>query len=165
MIFTIITRMNIFYLHRKRKRAVKYYVDKHVVKMPLETAQLLCTALWFFGMEAPYRMTHKNHPSAIWTRQSKANFYWLKKLGIRICNEYTYRYGKVHKCEAVISSLECPDDIPDLPFTQPPQCMPDEYKVVNDSVQAYQNYYKHAKKHLHSWKGKINSRKVPEFIN
>ena len=69
--------MNIFILDYDVKKCAEYHVDKHVVKMILETAQLLCGAHWTTGGEAPYKLSHKNHPSAIWTRQDLNNYMWL----------------------------------------------------------------------------------------
>lgn len=146
-----------------------YHVDRHVVKMILEISQLLCTALWLapdFDPEnpPPYKKTHENHPSAIWTRASKANWKWLKKLGLALCEEYTYRYGKVHKTEEVLRKIKCPN-LPNKEFTFPPQAMPDEYKHKN-SIVAYRNYYILGKAHLHlkkkghCWK----NRNPPPFI-
>ena len=91
--------MNIFYLDKNPKLCAQYHVDRHVVKMILETAQLLSTAHWLTGGEGPYRATHKNHPSAIWARSNKSNYNWLCKLGLELCEEYTYRYGKIHKTQ------------------------------------------------------------------
>jgi hypothetical protein len=128
--------------------------------MILETAQLLCTAIWVFGSEAPYRKTHVNHPCAVWARENKKNWHWLKKFGLYLCQEYTYRYGKTHKTQAVLESLECPE-LPDGDFSPPPQCMPDEYKVEGNTVQAYRNYYVGEKSNLFDWK----KRERPKWIN
>lgn len=150
--------MNIFFLHYNVKKCARYHVDKHVVKMILETCQLLCTAIWLTGGEAPYKATHKNHPSAIWARDSKANWLWLHSLGMALCEEYTYRYGKVHKSQQVLKSIECPN-LPEKEFTEPTQAMPDKYKH-KDSIVAYRRYYYYDKAHIHSWK----KRKVPSWI-
>ena len=77
--------MNIFYLANNVDDCAKYHMDKHVVKMPLETAQLLCTVHWVCGGEAPYKKTHLNHPSSIWARYSIENYRWLCKLGKALC--------------------------------------------------------------------------------
>ena len=134
--------MNIFYLDKNPKLCAQYHVDRHVVKMILETAQLLSTAHWLTGGEGPYRATHKNHPSAIWARSNKSNYNWLCKLGLELCEEYTYRYGKVHlSIQKCLKALEvAPINMPTKLFEQPPQCMPDEYKD-KCSVKAYWNYY------------------------
>ena len=65
--------MNIFVLDNDPFKAAEYQCDKHVVKMVLETAQLLCSA----HETAPYKRTHYNHPCAIWTRSSLSNYMWL----------------------------------------------------------------------------------------
>jgi hypothetical protein len=143
--------MNIFYVDRDPVVAAQQLVDKHVVKMPLETAQLLCSA--FPQGVAPYRRTHYNHPSAVWTRQSKSNYKWLIKHGIALCDEYTKRYGKQHKSNIVI--LWCRDNIDKIEwgedfFTDPPTCMPDECKI-GDSVESYREYYRKHKSYIYRW--------------
>ena len=158
--------MNIFFLHLIPEICAKMHIDKHVIKMILETAQLLCSAHYMSesDYEPCYKLTHKNHPSAIWVRQSKTNYEWLCQLGIELCKEYTYRYGKTHKCEPYIVDLS--NNIPPLPdkgFTPPLQAMPNMYKD-NDAVEAYRTYYFFDKMYIHSWSGKIKGRDVPEWI-
>ena len=38
--------MNLFYLDSDHDTCAEYHVDKHVNKMQLEAAQLICTNLW-----------------------------------------------------------------------------------------------------------------------
>ncbi|NDD84132.1 hypothetical protein EBZ38_07640 [bacterium] len=143
--------MNIFYVNRDPQKAATELVDKHVVKMPLETAQLLCSV--FEQGVAPYRRTHYNHPSAIWTRKSKANYEWLINHGLALCEEYTHRYKKNHKSEAVIRwCKERINDISwlDTSFSDPPACMPEDCKL-NDVVLSYQEYYRKHKSYIYSW--------------
>lgn len=153
--------MNIFYLDTDPAIASKYHLDKHVVKMPLETAQILCTVHWLQNNEAPYRPTHKKHPCTIWVSQSITNYDWVCKLGLELCKEYTFRYGKVHKCEAIIQW--CIENKPNL-SNEPTQdfalAMPEEFKVHGDVVQSYRNYYKYGKQHLHNW----SKREKPNWI-
>jgi hypothetical protein len=155
--------MNIFFLNLIQSICAQQHVDKHIVKMPLETAQLLCSAHYFFPSSSftpPYKLTHKNHPCAVWTRASLQNYLWLCVLGLELCKEYTFRYGKVHKCEALIRDLQSnPPSLPDVEFTEPPKCMPDVHKS-GDVISSYQSYYKIDKAHIHSWK----KRQTPEFI-
>lgn len=151
--------MNIFYLDKDIHKSVQYLVDKHVVKMPLETAQLLCSAAIINGGVAPYKLTHAKHPCTIWTTNSLGNFQWLREYGIALCAEYTHRYGKVHKCEQIIKNLVAAN-FANRNFYDPPQCMPDIYKN-DDTVQAYRNYYSQGKSHLFKWSG----RDRPEWIN
>ena len=149
--------MNIFYLHRDPRVAARYHNDKHVVKMILESAQMLSTAHRELDgniNEDVYRATHKNHPSTIWARQSYQNYMWLFDLFVSLCEEYTHRYGKVHltdqKLREVLRSAPRMLDR-NKSFTQPPQCMPDEYKVDGNSVSAYRKYYMGEKSGLAKW--------------
>ena len=141
--------MNIFYLDRDPYKAASHFYDKHKVKMILESAQMLCTAHHVCGNpdDVPYRQAHLNHPSTIWARQSRPNYYWLYEHMIALGQEYTKRYGKIHmtidKCRFALSF--CPDGITSVVFTEPPQCMPDEYKVPGCSITAYWNYYEQDK--------------------
>ena len=142
------------------------HVSVHVIKMILETTQLLCSAWHMTDPEhcvykPCYKLTHKNHPCAIWTRESIQNYKWLCELGIELCKEYTHRYGKIHKCQAYIYDLSL--NIPKLPnieLTAFRQAMPDMYKDKN-AVEAYRQYYFFDKLHLHSWNGRVNSRECP----
>ena len=154
--------MNIFILDTEHTKSALYYVDKHVVKMPLETAQMLCTAIANNGIQTPYKPTHKNHPCTLWLNESLDNFYWLCDLGIAICKEYTFRYNKIHKCEAVIEwCRKNPPTTSALGLTKQALAMPDSCKISEDVVLCYRNYYIKEKGHLHSWK----NRQKPEWIN
>lgn len=136
--------MNIFILDEDPVEAAKDQFDKHIVKMPLETAQMLSTI-----NGGPYRATHMNHPCTLWAKAGIENYNWLVKHGIALCKEYNYRYLKEHKCLDVIMSLEKPlIDIPEgkTPFAQ---CMPDEFKQ-EDPVKAYRAYY-HSKRSFAKW--------------
>jgi hypothetical protein len=112
-----------------------------------------------------YQATHINHPSVVWARSSKENYIWLANLLISCCEEYTHRYNKTHKieetglCYVLLKNL--PNNIPDVPFTEPPQAMPDECKVPGDSIQAYQNYYAKYKSRFAKWK----NRTVPTWYS
>tara|TARA_B100000482_G_scaffold91393_1_gene65723 strand:+ start:849 stop:1331 length:483 start_codon:yes stop_codon:yes gene_type:complete len=160
--------LNIFYLHHSPYIAAKVQYNKHVVKMILESAQMLCTAHHVYGNEeqklnVPYKQAHLNHPSTIWTRQCRANYRWLYLHMLALGYEYTKRYGKVHasivKCEKFLNVP--PVHIPDGDFCEPPQAMPDEYKVEGDSVTAYWNYYEGEKYKI---KGK-NEKKIIRTFN
>lgn len=153
--------MNIFVLDWDVKKCATYHNDKHVVKMILETAQLLCGSHWSTGSEAPYKLSHKNHPCSIWVRQDLNNYLWLCELGLELCKEYSYRYGKRHKSQEIIEWCIChKPNIPDVEFTMPPKAMPDEYKVT-DPVQSYRNYYLGEKKDFCVWK----NREIPYWFN
>lgn len=178
--------MNIFYLDKNPKVCAEMHVDKHCVKMILEYAQLLSTAhrvldgnqstrLSKSGRQQKYypladsrdsllySATHINHPSAIWCRANLENYLWLHSLLVALCKEYTYRYGKVHKCEQIglVDALsDSPKNIPVGEFTEPTPAMPDQYKVVGDSIVSYKNYYLGDKTRMFSWK----NRQTPSWI-
>ena len=137
--------MNIFYLHRDPVKAAQIQYDKHVVKMILESAQMLCTAHHVYGNpdDVPYKQAHLNHPSTIWARRSRTTYMWLYDHMIALGKEYTKRYGKEHltiiKCRDFLSTP--PAHIQGDEWVEPPQCMPDQYKVPGCSITAYWNYY------------------------
>ena len=151
--------MNIFYLNKSFRQTAKDHCDKHVVKMILETAQLLSTAHRVLdGNEYAdsmglYKATHKNHPSAVWVRSNKIAYDWTYMLFVQLCEEYTKRYNKEHKTARLIPFLlNAPKSIdPTKEFTPPPQCMPDEYKH-EDTVIAYRNYYRGEKSKFAEWR-------------
>lgn len=149
--------MNIFYLDKNPRKAAEYHCDKHVVKMILESAQLLSTAHHVLSnedyCEGLYKKTHTNHPCAIWVRESKANYEWLYQLYLGLLEEYTLRYGKTHKSGSLADQLElCPDDIDcSLPFTDPPLCMPEHVQIAGDPVGSYRLYYKTHKAYMATW--------------
>lgn len=140
--------MNLFYLDRDPVTAASYHYDKHKVKMVLEAAQMLCTAHHCYGDEElkdliPYKQAHLNHPSTIWVRKSRTTYFWAYEYMMALGREYTKRYGKEH-----LTIIKCRDFLSQYPryiqgddWCEPPQCMPDEYKVENDSIAAYWNYY------------------------
>jgi hypothetical protein len=114
-----------------------------------------------------YKATHCNHPSAIWARKSSSNYRWLHSLLISLSKEYTFRYGKHHKCErdGLINNLSnLPNNIPLGEMSPMLLAMPDKYKT-NDGIESYRNYYRLGKTHIHSWKGKIAGRPLPTWIN
>lgn len=145
--------MNIFFLDFDTKKCAKYHCDKHVIKMILESAQLLCSVHHVTNGSAPYKLSHKNHPCSIWVRSSLSNYLYLCELGLELCREYTYRYDKRHKSQDVIEwCLNNKPNIHDVDFTSPPLAMDDEYKIGQDVIESYRNYYRKGKRHLVSWK-------------
>lgn len=144
--------MNIFVLDRDPQIAATYHNDRHVVKMILESAQLLCSVSP--EGEAPYRRTHYNHPCAVWTRTSLHNYEWLLRLALALCDEYTRRYGKTHKSREVIDWCAYnvgPGFLPNIGLTEFVQAMPDDCKQ-EDAVEAYRLYYRKYKTKIAKWK-------------
>jgi hypothetical protein len=170
--------LNIFYLDNNTDTCSRMHCDKHVVKMILEYAQLLSTAhrvldgsptieLSATGRKVKrwrlddsdmdsrlFAATHINHPCAVWARQSSENYLWLADLLWHLSLEYRHRYGREHSVwERCLRELKyrLPKNIATGPFTDPPQAMPDEYKA-SDTVTAYHNYYRGAKRRFATWK-------------
>jgi hypothetical protein len=171
--------MNIFYLDNNPRTCAEMHVDKHCVKMILEYAQLLSTAhrvldgnvtigLSNSGRKQTryilsdsrdiilYTATHINHPSAIWVRQSEQNYRWLFTLFCELLDEYTHRYGKLHACEKLVTTLGRPPNNIDMDksFTEPTPAMPDHYKVAGNSIKSYHNYYLGDKARMFFWKNR-----------
>lgn len=153
--------MNIFVLSDDVMQAAEYHVDRHIVKMPLESAQMLCTNLSNLQIPTPYKPVHQKHPCTIWAGKSAQNYQWLCDLGLALCLEYTYRYKKIHKCEEVINYCsKFIKEFQNTGLTPFAQAMPDQFKNDN-AIQAYRNYYKNGKNHLHQW----TMRPVPEWLS
>ena len=151
--------MNIFYLDSDHALNASYHNNKHCVKMLVEYVQLLSTAVRESGIDAGYKTTHKNHPSAIWARESLDNWLWLRDLVVALNNEFVYRYEKTvnHKSYEMAMTLPIPN-IPSLGITKFRLAMPDDVRM-DDPIEAYRAYYKKYKSHMANWK----NRDVPEW--
>ena len=129
--------MNIFALDPSPNKAAMYAMDKHVVKMILETAQILSTNMRLVGcteFEGQYKSTHTNHPSTIWARSSRQNFLWLVEYLSSLGDEYTFRYEKKHttieKMAYVLDNrLRISIQFENLGLTPVTPAMPDDAKV------------------------------------
>ena len=174
--------MNIFYLDKDPVKAAEYSCDKHVVKMRLESAQMLCTAhrvqdgekVIGHSATGRKRTTYKHpnsnmdaiiygagwlkHPSCIWIMDSAYNYMWLYKHMMALCDEYTKRYGKVHLTIQKLGDL----------LKYPPKnsalnkkgydatpAMPEECKIPGDSVASYRKYYIMKKARFATWKNRV----------
>jgi len=164
--------MNIFVLDPDAATSARMMCDKHVVKMILESCQLLSTAhhvldgdiVMTKGKKREYktysngnmnicRCTMINHPCTIWTRETRANYLWLWKHAHALCKEYTRRYGKVHAMEKMLDEdlFLPPKNITKAKLTPFAQAMPEQYKN-SDAAIAYLNYYIHEKARFAKWK-------------
>jgi uncharacterized ubiquitin-like protein YukD len=177
--------MNIFFLDENPKIAAQMHFDKHVIKMILESAQLLCTAhrkidgieyidtssgrkikrwkLQNIELEnILYKATHVNHPTSIWVCENKQNYQWTFKLFHYLIKEYSYRFNKEHKCKNLLKHLiNSPKNTPNsFEKTIIPQVMEKQYIIPNNPVKGYQNLYKYGKKHLF----KYTKRKQPNWL-
>lgn len=133
--------MNIFVLSLDPVQAAKDLCNKHISKMCIETAQLLCTA--HSPDVTPYKHTHYNHPCAIWTRNSLSNYQWLVEHGLAISSEFEKRYCKQHKSQLVIEwAAANKPNMPDKGLTQFAVAIANkEWHVKNDVVSSYRCYY------------------------
>lgn len=168
--------MNLFWLSLNPREAARFHVDRHVVKMCIETAQLLCSALWLCGIvdsdegsctdTPPYKLTHKNHPCAVWVRESLENYEWTVDLLEALGEEYTFRYGKQHKSASYVGWFKTHRPmVESRGLTVPPCAMPDLYKInggdtFESVVESYWWYYALGKRHIHAWK----RRGTPEML-
>ena len=170
--------MNIFVLDEDPQVAAQMMCDKHVVKMIVESAQMLSTAhrvldgtewtdyskngrrikRWMSPYKLMEEMLYKasfvGHPCTQWVMENNKNYYWLVEHAYELCKEYTRRYGKVHKSEDMISLIRYrkPVNIPIADSMTPfAQAMPDEYKNP-DAVEAYRAYYLGEKTGFAEWK-------------
>lgn len=182
--------MNLFLLHWNPRLCARMHFDRHVVKMILELAQILSTAhhvlqkeqasVWMkederMGLQPGeprriYRSTHVNHPVVQWARRHVNNYRYTACLGLELCTEYTFRYGKVHKTEATLHFLSQnvpPADHfenPDAPVefgagdywvTCPAQAMPEALRCPGQPIDAYRAYYQsEVKAKLRAWKNR-----------
>lgn len=159
--------MNIFVLSWIIENCVIYHCDKHVIKMILETTQLLSTCqhvansnnaeVWLSENKI-YKKTHHNHPSSIWTRECRENYIWLCHLGLALCKEYDYRYDKSPHSHACYSKLiflitHVPSTLPSNSgiITTPKMAMPDKYKSA-DPILSYRTYYLNDKQRMLVWR-------------
>jgi len=152
--------MNIFVLDTNIKKCAEYHCDKHVVKMLLETCQILCSTYYYTNEshKSPYKLAHKNHPCTVWARESLSNWLWLRDLGLALYDEYKNRYGnKDHKSGDIILGLDTPN-LHNKGLTRFAQAMPVEYRD-DDAVRAYRAYYVGEKKDILQYKGNI-----PEWL-
>jgi hypothetical protein len=160
--------MNIFYLHTDPCVAAKAMTDKHIVKMILESAQMLCTAHRVLDGklvysvnengrntksyshpsldEVLYKSAYVNHPSAVWVREASGNYMWLYFHFVALNEEYTRRYNRVHSSYIKLNNaLQClPININDGFITSVALAMPDKYKQHN-GVESYRAYYMNEK--------------------
>lgn len=146
--------MNIFFLDANPRIAATYMCDKHVVKMVLETAQLLSTAHHKAGSKYAkdlYRVTHANHPSAVWARATASNYAWLYEHFEALCAEYTRRYFRDHATARLMSKLRRNPCEPG-PLTVPPACVTADLVPAvltwDTVVTAYQAYYARDKRRM-----------------
>ena len=154
--------MNIFFIDSNPATAAKYQCDRHCVKMILETSQMLSTAMHILNLSgAPYLQTHANHPTSKWSRANKNTYLWTCNHLEALLNEYFERYGKIHKCNQYLQLFyDQAKFLPDGEFSDPPQCMPEQYRG-SDTVTAYRKYYIGEKASFAKWR----NGNIPEWFS
>jgi len=147
--------MNIFFLDEQPSKAAEYHCDKHVVKMILETAQIVSTVYERYGKhhDGLLKPCFRNHPCTLWAGNSRQNLQWLVSLGIELNKQYMQRYKREHKYLEMFLELGSlkHEFMPDNGFTKPALAMPPECQMV-DAVESYRLYYMTNKRHIVSWK-------------
>lgn len=172
--------MNIFILHKDIKTNTQFYCDQHVRKMILETAQLLSFAQYETDNKIKYpriykdSKSHHNHPCAKWLYRSKDNYKYLAKLGMALCKEYTFRFGKIHKTQKVMEYLKSHvPPLPDIGMTPFELCMPKEYHFISlvkdktvfrDAIKSYKRYYRVEKQTFKRGPAIWTKRDKPDFL-
>jgi hypothetical protein len=162
--------MNIFGIDTDTTSCATYHIDRHIVKMPLETAQMVSFVYYHKDLwdgEVPnllmgFSAGHDKHPCSLWLRENLVNFLWTCEFGIKLIEEYRYRYDsqKHERCKMIFEWAL--DNLPNLPiaeFSPFAKAMPEEYKV-DCSIESYRNYYRMGKSELHQW----TKRSKPEWI-
>lgn len=147
--------MNIFILDYDIEKSAQYHCDQHVNKMILEAAQIICTVHHLKGdKEIPYKPTHPKHPCTIWAGTSFENYLYVLDYAFYLNIEAKARYNRKvnHKSFDVLMNLSFPDFelTKRTPFAR---AMPEEFKRIGDTVEAYREYYK--TKEFATWKTNI----------
>ena len=163
--------MNRFILEANHKDIALSHCNKHIVKMPLEEAQMLCTAhrildgkletrpsksgkrqvkYWALDdsrEDVLYKPVHMNHPCTKWSMETRGNYLWAYQLFTAMLDEYTYRYKKVHLCDTKLRKVLCnpPHNIgTDMSLTPHPLAMGSNPDCIDhdDVIGSYRKYYK-----------------------
>lgn len=152
--------MNIFLPYKDIQSNVEALDDKRLNKMILEHAQLMATAVNLSGGQCTYKSTHKNHPCAIFCRETKGNYSYVLEYFLKMCSEYCFRTGKVHKCSFLRDEfIDGMQFIPAGPLTEFKNCTPHKEIPIHD---AYKTTL------VEKWKNdtrppKWTKRDIPEF--
>lgn len=181
--------MNIFVLDNDPVIAAQLQCDKHVVKMIVESAQMLSTAhrmLDGFVEKRPsksgkriidywvhpndnlesvlYKAVHHKHPSTVWTMESNNNYNWHYVHFCALCDEYEYRYGKKHSTDLLLRELLAtpPHKIPIGYKTKQPLAMKSNPECMfPDVVKSYRAFYQTKQKRFNMvW----TNREIPEWF-
>ena len=105
--------VNFFYLDKDVEKTAKYYCDKHVVKIPIEIAQILSKIHHILKTKIDYQKIYQNSKVVsetlgpyVWSLSSLENYIWTCNLGLELIKEYKHRFNKTyHKTEEVLQYL------------------------------------------------------------
>lgn len=165
--------MNLFILDNDKELSAIYHTDKHIVKMPTETAQMISflyhdKELW--NKDIPscimgFSKAHYKHPCTIWIKESRANFEYACRFGLELYKEYQFRYNKPDKHQRARDifefALNNPPNLSSKGLTPFAQAMDVQYLKFTCPIENYREYYRVGKQHLHKW----TKRDIPYFIN
>jgi hypothetical protein len=119
--------VNFFYLDKDPIQCAKYYCNKHILKIPIEIAQILSKIHHELETGVDYCKIYKNSQVVkntlgpyCWIKQSYDNYIWTSKLGLALINEYKIRYNKdTHKSEPILKYLaNNPPKLPKIGITR-----------------------------------------------
>lgn len=180
--------MNIFVLDNDPENAARLQCDKHVVKMIVESAQMLSTAhrildglkekkpsksgkrmidAYSFNDEREsllYKAVHAKHPCTVWTMENDSNYFWHYIHFLALCEEYTYRYGKIHSTFSLLADVlsELPKNIKSGMLTKQPLAMQSNPECMfDDVVKSYRAFYQTKQ---NRFKMEWTNRNVPEWF-
>jgi hypothetical protein len=163
-------QMNRFIIDHTPEAIAQSLCDKHVVKMPLEEAQMLSTVVRqldpdYADKYGLYRVAHKNHPCTLWAGMSRSNYLYSLHLFRAMLHEYTHRYGKYHASERLLPALsDATWMLDDVGMTDHPECFGEHVHLRSHEpwpVESYRKFYKTKQQRFHMvW----SSRPVPEWF-
>ena len=141
------------------KQSIIYHPDKHIVKMPVEAAQLLSNAFYKIGKlpHVVYKPSHLHHPLNKWVCESLNNWLWWAEYTLLMGKEYSFRYGKKHASVEMVKKFTIPE-LPIIGMTPFVKCVPEEFRHL-DVVEAYRQYFIRDKNHIR----KYTKRDIPDW--
>ena len=168
--------MNIFYVNDDPILSADDLAYRHVVKMIVESSQMLSTAHRILGTvisgDILYKKTHINHPSNVWIRESTLHYDWVWHNAKRMCELYTLKSGKKHASEKVLDVLIThPITLYDNGFKRPPACVDDDLKHLAESHSVKYAYKAYLNRKYQEWLDRDKPLKVewvlskPTWIN
>ena len=182
--------MNIFYVDQDPVKAAQMMCDKHIIKMILESAQMLCSVkrrldgieyytttktgrkVKRYKLENPneeaiiYKAGWLHHPSTQWVMKSAYNYIWLYKHMMALNDEYKLRYNKkvdhvsIQKLGELLKQPPKNANVRAIATDATP-AMPDECKLPGDVVGSHRKYYVLYKERFAKWSA---PRSAPDWV-